>query len=234
MTVQSYFNFTNSLNQANDYLAKIQADFQTKYQYTILGQEDFVFADVAGPATGGDENFEALKGYRTTELVAQARVDASGASGDDKLKQKAVASLNFVTQSSATISSIILNAKPGSGDSTEIATAIGTLAEHLQDAVDDYATAVANGTVDAKKDAGFADVAKSARFAILQLSLKLQPLLASDNQIFNTNIYNLGTKLADIQSNLDKINAAASAAQGTTTAAASSASGTGSTVDVTV
>lgn len=209
--VDSVFNFTNSLNAANDTLAKMKADFQTKYQYTVMGQTDVLFGEVGGAAMGGSDDFNAIKGYRTSELINLSNINRSTDSADAKAKQTGVVQLNFVNNSLTNISNVVTAGK--SGSSEEIASALAALTDHLQDAVDGYAAAVANGTVDAAKDAGFATAAKTARFTIVSQSIKVRALLASDNVIFNADMYNLNNQLNEILSKINAITGGGAQAQ---------------------
>ncbi|MBI1214508.1 MAG: hypothetical protein GC185_01655 [Alphaproteobacteria bacterium] len=222
-----YSNYNDALAAASDKLAQLQADFQAKYKYTILGQEDSLFFDVGGAATGGDDNFNAIKNFRTNELLAIDRINASSDSDDSKLRQGAVAKLTFVSNAIPRINNVISKTALGSHDSADIATSLGALADHLLEAANDYATAVSDGLTDAKRDAGFIAAAKTARFGILQASLRIQPLLISDKVLFNTANYSLNGKLNSILTALDNI------ANGTA-AAASSSSSSSSAVDITV
>jgi len=219
--------YADKVTGANLYLARLKAEFQAKYQYNILGQEDFLFADVAGATTYNTDNFNALKSFRTNELLSVQRIEASSADANSKLKQTAVAGVNFVNNALGRVSGILDKAKPADGDSESIATSISALADHLLESVNKYAEAVNNGSVEAK-DSGFVTAAKTARLSLLQLSIKIRPLLISDNQLFNKDIYNLGSKLNDILDALNTISA------GGASASASSSSSSSSSVNVVV
>ncbi|MBI1214507.1 MAG: hypothetical protein GC185_01650 [Alphaproteobacteria bacterium] len=237
--VASYASYADELAAASNTLMKMQLDFQSRYQYKVLGQDDALFLDVAAPAQTGDANFSTIKDYRTSELIAQSRIDASSAGAADKLRQTAVSQLDFVNNSLSNVNDIAAAATPGDGSSHAIVTSVSALADHLLEAVNNYAAAVDGGATDPQRDAGFIEAAKTARFSLLQLSVESRSLLASDNVIYNRSAFELGGKLDSIMTALDNIAAGDAAASSPAPSSSSSNSSTSSSapssaVDITV